>query len=327
MASIDSRAGPAGPLAGSAADADGAPPATACRIWARDAAQFRTDQISPIRHTVHLHPLMQLPQLQALAKDLQPRGGCRFLAPAATQASAFDHQAASHQGRGIDEVFARIEEPGSWIALYNVESEPRYRQFLLEVMRGMQPMIEREQPGIFLVTGFIFISAPPSVTPFHIDRENNFWLQIRGRKTLGLWDHRDRQTVSADAVEDFIVDRNLGRVRLSEPALARCQEFDSGPGDGVYFPSTTPHMTRAGTDWVRPGEGVSISIGINFYTSITRRHARVHQFNRLLRRLGIDPSPPGQSEPRDRLKAPFGRAAIGLLRLRRRDYEVPPGVL
>jgi hypothetical protein len=300
---------------------------SACRIWPQDPAAFSTYRISSVRHSVHLHPLMQLSQLLGLAKDLQPGGGCRFLAPAATQASAFEHQSSSHQGLAIDEVFRRIEEPGSWIALYNIETVPRYRRFLLDMVESMRPLVEREQPGIFLVTGFIFISAPPSVTPFHIDRENNFWLQIRGRKTLGLWDHEDRETVAADAVEDFIVDRDLGRVRLTDAARARCQEFDSGPGDGMYFPSTTPHMTRTTTDWVVPGDGVSISIGINFYTRTTRCHARVHQFNRVLRRLGIDPTPPGRRPWLDALKAPFGLAVVGLLKLRRRDYVVPPGTV
>jgi hypothetical protein len=52
------------------------------------------------------------------------------------------------------------------------------------------------------------------MTPFHIDRENNFWLQIRGRKTLTLWDHRDRSVVPAEAVERFILFGDLDDVRL-----------------------------------------------------------------------------------------------------------------
>ena len=36
---------------------------------------------------------------------------------------------------------------------------------------------------------------------------------------------------------------------------------------------------------------MSISIGVNFYTNVTRRHARVHQLNRVLRKWGLDPTP------------------------------------
>jgi hypothetical protein len=295
------------------------------RVWPQDATTFSTHSIARIKHNLHQHPLMGLDQLQTLATELLPLSGCRFLAPDTTSESRFDHQSLSHKGLAIQEVFQRIEEPGSWVALYNIENIPRYRRLLHEAVNSVRPLVEREQPGIFAVTGFMFISAPPSVTPFHIDRENNFWLQIRGRKFITLWDRNDTQTLPTDVVESFIVDRDLDRVRLNETVRARGKEFDNAPGDGMYFPSTTPHMTRTTTDWVKPGDGVSISFGVNFYTSVTRRHAKVHQVNRLLRRTGMSPRPPGQQAWRDGLKAPFGRAVVGFLKMRRKDYEVPPG--
>jgi hypothetical protein len=52
-------------------------------------------------------------------------------------------------------------------ALYNVEAIPRYRALLEAIIDGVRATIEREQPGIFNVTGYIFISAPPSVTGRH----------------------------------------------------------------------------------------------------------------------------------------------------------------
>jgi hypothetical protein len=289
-----------------------------------DAGSFSTHGISPIRHTFQTHPLMQLARLARLAHDLMPRKQCRFIRPNSTQASSFHHDDTSPDGRDIDEVFRRIEEPGSWIALYQVESDPEYRTFLESVVDCARPMIEREQPGIFNINGFIFISAPPSVTPFHIDRENNLWLQIRGRKTIHVWDHRDRESVSARAVEDFIVHRDLSRVRLSDAIAARGHPFEVAPGDGVYFPATSPHMTSTVRDWVAPGDGVSISIGVVFYSRTTRRDAQVHQWNRVLRRIGLEPAPPRQSPWRDAVKAPLGRAAAIVSR-RLRGYEPPPG--
>lgn len=46
-------------------------------------------------------------------------------------------------------------------------------------------------------------------------------------------------------------------------------------------------MTRSEPGWVLPGDGVSISIGVGFYTDVTRRSANVHAWNHLLRRLGF----------------------------------------
>jgi hypothetical protein len=287
-----------------------------------DPAGFSALRIAALRHDYHRHPLMELGALRRLAKDLLPIGKCRFLAPGATQRSEFSTAAKSYDGRDIDAVFDRITEPGSWIALYNVESDPEYRGFLEEVTKGARALVEREQPGMFMVRGFIFISAPPSVTPFHIDRENNFWLQVRGRKVMTLWDPDDRATVSHRAVEDFILYRTLESVRLADEAMKRAHHFDVGPGQGVYFPSTSAHMTRSERDWVAPGDEVSISIGVVFYTAVTRRHAHVHAWNGQLRKLGVAPAEPGG--PWDTVKAPLGRLAVAV-RSRLRDYERPPG--
>jgi hypothetical protein len=295
------------------------------RIWADDLAEFSTHRIAPLRHNFDQHPMLQLPQLAELAREMVPAGLCRFIVPGSTQSSEFFHQPTCFDGRDVDEVFRRIEEPGSWIALYNVETVPRYRAFLDEVMDTVRPLVEHEQPNIFMVNGFIFISAPPSVTPFHIDRENNFWLQIKGRKAITVWDHNDRKIVPAKDVEDFIVYRSLDRVRLKEEFRVTGRDLDRGPGEGLYFPSTTPHMTRTTTEWVVPGDGVSISIGVTFYTSVTRRYALVHQVNRALRRMGLDPTPPGRSAWRDILKAPLGKAIVATQKRRSKKYVPPPG--
>lgn len=268
---------------------------------------------------------MRLPELARLAKDLSATKQCRFITPDTQQASAFAHNAAAHDGRTIDEVFRRIEEPGSWVALYNVETDPVYRTFLAEVTACVRPLVDAQQPGMCNVGGFIFISAPPSVTPSHMDRENNFWLQVKGRKTMNVWDPTDRHVVGADTADEFILYGSLDKVRLKDGFRERSHEFDVGPGDGVYFPSTSPHMTRSDPGWVRAGDGVSISIGVVFYTDVTRRSANVHAWNHLLRRLGFSPREPGRSIGLDRLKYPFGRALIWFKKTFR-DYKPQVGM-
>jgi len=310
--------------------------AAGCRLWVDDPAGFTTHRIGRLHHTYQSHPLFQLSELEALAEELVPFKQCRFMRPGATQASAFAHDSQHPDGRSIAEVFRRIEEPGSWIALYDVEVIPRYRALLDHILDNVRSIIDREQPGMFLVTGFIFISAPPSVTPFHIDRENNFWLMLRGRKVMNVWDRTDRFVVPQNLVEDYIVAHDPRKIRLQDAFTARSHEFETLPGDGVYFPSTSPHMTRSDTAWARPGDGVAISIGVNFYTSVTRNTARVLQFNRLMRKCGLTPSVPGESPRLDAMKRPFGRVigatrhraisvAMPVLRNGRRAGPPPPG--
>ena len=278
----------------------------AYRVWAEDPAGFSTHRIAALHHNFHEHPLFQVPELIRLGKELAPLHQCRFMRPGITVASVIAHDSRHPDGRSIDEFFERIEEPRSSVAFYNIEAIARYQALLASIVDTLRPRIEREQPGIFRVNGFVFFSSPPSVTPFHIDRENNFWLQLHGRKTLCVWDHRDRGIVSADAVEDFIVTQSLRKTRFREEFRARGRQFQAGPGDGVYFPSTSPHMTSCDAAWTSPGNRVSISIGVTFYTSVTRKTARIHQVNRVLRRCRLQPAYPGESPAVDAFKALLG---------------------
>ncbi len=294
------------------------------RIDADNSGAFSTRKLQRIRHNYHLHPLLQLARLEELAQSLMATKQCRFIKPGITASSSFDHGDSSPDGRTIDAVFRHIEEKDSWVALYNIQTDPVYRDFLWDVMKSAGHLVDHQEK-VFDVRGFVFISAPPSVTPFHIDRENNFWMNIRGRKTISLWDREDREVVSAPAVENFIVYRSLDEVKLKDEMRAKSQDFECGPGDGAYFPATTPHMTHSDTSWVQPGDGVAVSIGIDFYTDVTRRNAHVYSVNRLLRKLGASPRPPHESEWIDRLKFAIGKPILSIQQ--RRGYNPPPGFL
>ena len=282
------------------------------------------DTVTPIRHNFDQHPLMQLDELEKLANRLMPTKQCRFIKPGATFASGFHHDEKPDDGRDLRDVFSRIHEPKSWIALYNVETDPLYAGLLEEATGSVRHLVDRQQPGIFLKTGFIFISAPPSVTPFHIDREHNFWLQIRGRKTMNVWNPDDRHMVSQELVEWFIKYRSLENVILrDERDVSRSLELDCGPGDGVFFPSTSPHATRSDPSWTKPDDGVAISIGINFYTPETRKRAHLHALNHRLRQIGLKPSFPRAPGSNDGMKLPLARAVLALEKMR--GFEPPQG--
>ncbi|HEY4303117.1 MAG TPA: cupin domain-containing protein [Gemmatimonadaceae bacterium] len=293
------------------------------RIWPEDEATFSMDKTCAIKHDFHQHPLMQLDELEKLANKLMPLGGCRFIEPGTKIKSAFKHGDKHPDGREISEVFRRLEEPGSWIALYNVERDPAYAKFVQDALESVKHLIDRQEPGMFNAQGFMFISAPPSVTPFHIDRENNFWLQIRGHKTMSVWNADNRHVVSGEHVERFIVTKSLEHVKLNDAYRPFALERDFAPGDGVYFPSTAPHATTSEASWVTPGDGISISIGIVFYTSVTQKHANIHAWNRVLRKIGMNPKFPGASAL-DAIKYPLGKAFVTTKKLLR-GYEPPTG--
>lgn len=293
------------------------------RVWLEDETDFSLNGISLLGHNFYEHPLLQLDQLEALAHRLLPLKQCRFITPGAKQSSKFIHHAESPDGRGLSDVFANISEPGSWVALYNAETDPQYAGLVKEAISSVEHLVDREQPGIFSPQAFIFISAPPSVTPFHIDRENNFWLQIHGRKIMNVWDSHDRSIIPAHTVESFIIDGSLHDVTLKDEFMDARYEWDLGPGEGVYFPSTSPHSTRTESSWVTPESGVTVSIGIVFYTKATRRQAYIHSLNRLLRRFGVSPKFPGESSF-DNVKFLLGKLLVSLKK-QRRGYQPPTG--
>tara|TARA_R110002096_G_scaffold423221_1_gene630205 strand:- start:583 stop:1467 length:885 start_codon:yes stop_codon:yes gene_type:complete len=289
-------------------------------IDAVDPTNFDPLRMAPIRHEYHEHPLLQLDELSALARRLMPRGNCRFVKEGMRAGSAFDHFPTPPDGKSLDEFLATIEQPGSWMALYDAQVDETYRQLLGEVSQHIQRLVAPSQT-VYDVRSFLFLSAPPSVTPYHIDRENNFWLQIRGRKVLTLWDYRDHEVLAPDDREKFILYGDLDNVRFGEQTVARGRRFECGPGDGVYFPSTTPHMTETRAEW-NDGDALSISVGMVFYTNVTTRHARAMKFNRAMRIFGLEPLDPHDSLIKESIKGVLG---CGLWPLRRLERLRRPG--
>lgn len=294
-------------------------------FWIRpqDVGQFSSFARCPIKHNYHTHPMLQLNQLKQLAIYLMPHEKCRFAAGDLVLDSVFNHASSDQKGRSLEQVLATIEAPGSWLALYNVETQPEYKALLESIIKSVEYLIEGEQGKVLEVQGFVFISSPPAFTPFHIDRENNFWLQLAGQKHLSLFDHTDPLVADPRAVEDFIVTKTLKNLKLTDAIKSKRSEYLSRPGDGIYFPATTPHMAETTTEWVSAGNATSISIGVVFYTEMTRRIARIHQLNYTLRKLGMRPVSLQASGPIGLLKSWLGAASVRLRTLYN-GYKPPP---
>jgi len=130
--------------------------------------------------------------------------------------------------------------------------------------------------------GFIFLSSPGAVTPFHIDSEYNFLLQVRGSKTVSMWDPADRFVLPEEELERFyatFVHRNLPwRDVFQTTAFV----LPLAPGEGLHFPVTVPH-------WVKNGPEVSVSFSITFRTADSERRELLYKANARLRKLGLSP--------------------------------------
>jgi hypothetical protein len=155
-------------------------------------------------------------------------------------------------------------------------------------------VIEAKDPGLSYRAGWIFVSSPGAVTPFHIDHEHNVILQIRGTKRLYTWDPFDRQVVPEAGLELFHDRHSREQVIWKDEFRQRARVFELAPGLGGYMPSTTPHMVENGPE-------PSITISFTYYTDSTRHRELLYRGNARLRRLGLQPRPIGSSPGRDRV--------------------------
>ncbi|HEU4728987.1 MAG TPA: cupin-like domain-containing protein [Kofleriaceae bacterium] len=261
-----------------------------------DPAFFDPWKIQGLTHALADHPLLQIDALVELGKRQQDRKLVRTHSADATAGTSFAEAPNLHPNtKGAVATLADIEQAKAWMSLLNVQADPVYRRLIDEVLDEVRPIVERRDPGMCYRAGWIFVSSPGAVTPFHIDHEHNFILQIRGKKRLYTWDPFDRVVVSERAQELFHDQHSRELVVWKDEWRQRARVFDLEPGMGGYMPSTTPHM-------VENGDGPSITISFTYYTDATRQRELLYRGNARLRRLGLDPLPVGASPGRDQLK-------------------------
>jgi hypothetical protein len=214
-----------------------------------------------------------------------------------------DPSAVRSSDEPVGEIARQIETNRCWMVLKNIERDPEYKALLDETLDEVAPLVDDRDGGMLQRLGFIFLSAPGSVTPSHTDPEHNFLLQVRGTKDMNVGRFPDKTT------EQLALEHALGGGHRNvdwEPEEPRT--FALAPGDGVYVPPHAPH-------WVKNGQSVSVSLSITFQTATNERVMRVHSMNAKLRRVGISPRPPGQSPGADRRKAACVKALGRIRRL------------
>jgi|SRR5579859_868111 len=245
-----------------------------------------------VRHSLAGHPLFTLPKLVELSRRL-PEKSVKY--NDGNLAVAENLEAMPSNGLSVEETIRRIEEQCSWMVLKNVHDDPEYRELLMQCLDEVKPYSEPMEPGMCDARAFIFISSANSVTPFHIDPEINFLLQIRGAKSMSIFDPADRNILPERDLEQFSLAEDLGVVKYKEEFQKHAFVANLSPGIGVHCPVTAPH-------WVKNGPNVSISFSITFRSSSTRRRQNVYWINAHLRRLGISPTAVGVSPWRDTVK-------------------------
>jgi len=241
-----------------------------------------------IEHRLCDHPLFGIERILELARAL-PINCIEY--NAGKLPTSIDARLTPRNGLSVDETIRRIEECESWMVLKYVEQDPEYRKLLERCLTEIRPYSEQVVPGMTQAQAFVFLTSPGSVTPYHIDPEHNFLLQIQGSKTIRQWDGADRSILSDEELESFYANRGRN-LEYREEIAEKAWTYELQPGQGLHFPVTNPH-------WVQNGPEVSVSFSITFRTPDLDRRAGIYRINERMRRMGLSPQPVGAHPKRD----------------------------
>ena len=249
-----------------------------------------------LRHTLHDDPRLALDALADLAEALPGnsieynRGNLPIAVDGKPDAT----------GLSIGETIRHIATSDSWAVLKNIEQVPDYRTLLMELLGELRPVIEATTGALLTPQGFVFVSSPNAVTPYHFDPEHNILLQLKGSKVMTQFRAGDARYAPDEVHESY----HLGGPRelpWSDELLAGGTPYAIDPGEAVYVPVMAPHFVRNGPE-------SSISLSITWRSEWSYDEAGARCFNGTVRRLGLAPRAPKRWPATNRVKCLAWRA-------------------
>jgi cupin-like protein len=261
-----------------------------------------------LEHALGNHPLFELSRLARLGETILSKGDPQNFSHFGGEGiSAGTRLPTREPKRRVSDAIEQLGTGGSWIKLTAAqEIDPEYSELLdnliieLEGLTG-QPL----RQTMTWKSATIFVASPGTFTPYHIDHNHNFLLQIRGTKEFNVFHPSDRAVLSEEEIEEFYAgDDSAAKYKPESQPKALVYHLE--PGMGVYQPSIAPH-------WVRNGNEPTIALSVGFCLRPLDKRGRVYQVNHYLRRLRLHPTPLGRSRLKDRAKI----LAIGLISTRR----------
>ncbi len=244
-----------------------------------------------VRHALGQHPLLELEALAQLSESL-PEASIEY--NSGDQPIGIDGKPGA-TGIPIGTTIRNIRQSGSWAALKNIEQNSGYAALLAALLAEIRPEIEAKTGAMMKTQGFVFISSPGAVTPYHFDPEHNILLQIMGSKVMRQFPAGDPVYAPDETHETYHT--GGGRELVWHEGLeSGGRDFALAPGEALYVPVMAPHH-------VRNGREPSISLSITWRSEWSFAEADARAFNRALRRIGFHPRRPGRWPVTNRGKA------------------------
>lgn len=266
------------------------------------------------KHELAGNPVFELKSLIELSKRL-PENGDNYWSNGGVAVNN-NWSAGTVERQSLQDTIINIEHNNSIVILKHTEQDPVFAPVLQNVLASIINLSgDQMRSDVTIGEVLILISSPQRITPYHMDSETNFLLQVTGDKWFHVFDQTDRSLVTEREREDFFaISRNCAVYRADRQN--DCNKYDLRAGHGVHVPTCAPH-------WVQNRDNVSVALSVNYELRSVDRVEKVHRFNRRLRKLGLKPAAPLTSQWRDRIKlaAEDGVASVNSLFKRR---QPPP---
>jgi hypothetical protein len=199
----------------------------------------------------------------------------------------------------LNKAYDNIDFAGARIKLSSIHQIDAYAEVLAECVTDLS-----EATGVNFHRRFsraiatLFITSPGETTPYHIDQEVNFLLQIAGEKHVNVFDGSDRKVVTHQQLEGFWTGKHF----IEQQPDSVAKPFLLRPGFGVHHPAFFPHN-------VQVGDQMSVSLSLGFQRA-QFTEAEVYLLNAYLRKIGMKPHPPGVNRTLDALKSAIARPTV-----------------
>jgi hypothetical protein len=250
-----------------------------------------------LKHNLRQHDLLTLDALARLGESLPAhcveynRGDLPI---------GIDPDLVPANGLSIGDTIRQVEQCGSWAVLKNIEQSAAYEELLAGLLGELKLFIESKTGKMLRPQGYIFISSPNAVTPYHFDPEHNILLHLRGHKVM---------TQFPAGVPDFAPDEAHERyhsgghrnITWREEMAQGGTAWPLSPGEALYVPVMAPHHVKNG-----PAPSVSLSITWRSEWSFAEADARA--LNHLIRGTGLRPRAPGRFPAHNKVKSYAWRA-------------------
>ncbi len=260
-----------------------------------------------LRHDLAGDPLFSLEAIATLATDL-PADKVDY-----NRANLpVDVAGAPIPGNGLTpaQTVHEIETCGSWMVLKGMELVPAYAALLDELVDELARLSGLSPKAFSHRVALGFVTSPGGVTPYHLDSEHNFLLQMRGHKTMTILPHTATTTP-----QDIEISPSKSRYIEYRAAFAPlAKTFELTAGDAVCVPFNDPH-------YVQNGNEVSVSMGITFHDMETWQRRKVATVNHTLRRIGLAQPRPGTRPTADKAKVAAYDAVNALMDPIRRNEK------